>query len=173
MSRAIARSMWLLAVVLGCGAFCAKAASAPAEIRWNELAGLIVGHHVVIPLAGGVVVEGDALSVRADSLMLDVTKTSAAKLYPKGQASIPRTSVTEVRLMERRGSGGRVLGTVVGAVVGLVAGAEIAVHGTNSEAAGVPTFTVSAVACTVGGYYAGRSADRRSRLLRIAPSAGE
>jgi hypothetical protein len=155
--------------VLGSALVHAKAGTAPGEIRWNELAALIVGHDVALPLAGGVVVEGEALSVRDDALMLDVRRSSDRSRYPNGQTPIARTLVTEVRLMERPGTGGRVLGTVVGALVGLVAGAEIAVHGTHSEAAGVTTFSAAAVACTVGGYYAGRSVDRNSRLLRIAP----
>jgi hypothetical protein len=156
-------------LAFGVGLFRADASTEPAEIQWNELATLIVGHHVSIPLAGGVVVEGDALSVRDQALMLDIGRTSDSRQYPKGQTAIPRASVTEVRLAEHRGSGGRILGTVVGALVGMVVGGEIAVHGTNSEGAGISTFTASAVACTVAGYYAGRSADRHSRLLRIAP----
>jgi hypothetical protein len=163
---------WLLAAAPGLGLFPAAAATAPADIRWNELAALIVGHHVSIPLPGGGFVEGEALSVRDDSLVLDIGKTSSASRYPKGQAPIPRASVTEVRLAERRGTGGRILGTVVGALAGAVAGAELAVHKTRSEAAGVPTFTATAVAVTVAGYCAGRSADRHTRLLRIAPAAG-
>jgi len=162
---------WLLLAAPGLGIFPAAAATPPAEIRWNELAALIVGHHVSIPLPGGGVVEGEALSVRDDSLVLDIGKTSDPSRYPKGQFPLPRASVTEVRLAERRGTGGRILGSVVGALVGGVAGAEIAVHGTHSEAAGVSAFTATAVALTVGGYYAGRSADRHIRLLRIAPAA--
>ena len=132
----------------------------------------MVGHRVSIPLPGGGLVEGEALSVRDDSLVLDIVKTSDPSRYAKGQAPIPRSSITELRLAERRGAGGRILGTAIGALGGIVAGAELAVHKTNSEAAGVSAFTVTAVALTVGGYFAGRSADRHTRLLRIAPAAG-
>jgi len=170
--RVLVTGAWLLLAAPGLGGFPAAAATPPAEIRWNELAALIVGHHVWIPLPGGGLVEGEALSVRDDSLVLDIGKSSNTSRYPKGQAPIPRASVTEVRLAERRGTGGRILGTAVGALAGVVAGAEIAVHGTHSEAAGVSAFTATAVALTVGGYYAGRSADRHTRLLRIAPAAG-
>jgi len=169
MKKVLLRSVWLLAVPLGIGLWHANAETVPAEIKWNELAALIVGHHVSIPLVGGVVVAGEALSVRDDSIMLDIGRTSDRKRYATGQTSIPRASITEVRLVERRGTGGRILGTVVGALVGIVAGAEIAAHGTRSEAAVVSTFGATAVACTVGGYYVGRSVDRHSRLLRIAP----
>lgn len=172
MNNAFASSVGLLVAASGLGIFPAIAATPPADIRWTELAALIVGYHVSIPLPGGGIVEGEALSVRDDSLVLDITKTSGPARYPKGQSPIPRASVTEVRLVERRGTGGRILGSAVGALVGVVAGAEIAVHGTHSEAAVVSTFTATAVACTVAGYYAGRSADRHARLLRIASPVG-
>jgi hypothetical protein len=173
MKSVFVRNGVLLLVTLGLALFRANASAGPVEVRWNELATLLVGHHVSIPLAGGVVVEGETLSVRDESLMLDIWKTSDSSRYPKGQAPIPRASITVVRIMEQRGSGGRILGTIVGAIVGMVAGGEIAAHGANSEAAGIITFTASAVACTVAGYYAGRSSDRHSTWLRIAPqSAG-
>lgn len=146
----------------------ASAGTPPAEIQWNELAALIIGHNVSIPLAEGEFVEGEALSVRDGSLMVDIVKTSDASRYPKGQTSIPRNSVTEVRVKERRGAGGRILGTAVGALTGVVAGAEIAAHGPRSEAAIVSTFSAVAIACTVGGYYAGRMADRHVKVYRIA-----
>ena len=165
----VARRVWLLTVLLGLGFFPASAERGAGDIRWNELAALVVGQHVSMPLVGGAVIKGEVLSVRDDSLMLYIRKTSDSSRYPKGQTAIPRAVVTEVRLVEGRGAGGRILGSVVGALVGMVAGAEIAVHGTHSEAAGVSTFTATAIACTVGGYYLGRRADRHSRVLRIAP----
>lgn len=167
MNRVLAGSVWLLAAL-----FPAAAAPPVAEIGWNELAALIVGHHVSVPLPAGGKVEGEALSVRGDSLVLDVAKTSDSSQYPKGQTTIPRTSVTEVRLAERRGSGGRILGTVVGAIAGMVAGAEIVIHARGSEGASVSGFTAAAMAGAVGGYFAGRAADRHTRVLRIAPEAG-
>ena len=169
MKSVLARNGGFLLVAFGLRLFRLDASTGPAEVRWNELAGLLVGHQVSVPLAGGVVVEGETLSVREEALMLDIRKTSDSSRYPKGQTPIPRASITEVRIVEHRGSGGRILGTVVGALVGMVVGGEIAAHGANSEAATVLTFTASAVACTVAGYYIGRSADRHSTWLRIAP----
>jgi hypothetical protein len=171
--KVLVSCVWLLVAAPGLGILPAVAATPPAEIRWNELAALIVGHRVSIPLPGGGLVEGEALSVRDDSLVLDIGKTSDASRYPKGQTPVPRASVSEVRLAERRSTGGRILGTAVGALAGIVGGAEIAVHGTHSESAGVSAFTSTAVALTVAGYYAGRSVDRHTRLLRIAPAAGD
>lgn len=152
----------LLSAALGCRA------ATPSEILWNELAALTVGHEVTIPLNDGATVRGEVLSVRKHDLLIDVARTSDSRRYPKGEVALPRTAFREVHLYERHGNGGRVLGSVVGALVGIVAGAEIAAHGTNTEAAAVPTFTGTAVASTVFGYYVGRSMDRRTRVLRIS-----
>jgi hypothetical protein len=165
MHKALICGIWVLAAVS------VTAATPPAEIRWNELAVLIVGHRVTIPLPGGGTVQGEALSVREDSLVLDISRSSDTSRFPKGQTPIPRTSVTELRLAERNGAGGRILGTVVGTLGGAVAGAEIALHGNRSQGAAVSTFTATAIAGTVAGYFAGRAVDRHSRLLHIAPLA--
>jgi len=146
----------------------AHAGEPAADIHWNELAGLIAGQDISIPLERGAVA-GQVLSVREDSLLMVVQRTSDPARYPKGQVAIPRANVSEIRLAEHRGSGGRVLGSVVGALLGIVAGAEIAVHGTNSEAAGVTVFSAVAVGVTVAGYYAGRGFDRNVRVLHIDP----
>ncbi len=146
----------------------AQTTAQPAEIHWNELATLIAGQQVTIPLPGGGAVAGEVLSVRDDSLMLDVSRTSDPTRYPKGQTAIPRAGLAQIRLIEHRSNGGRVLGSVVGALLGIVAGAEIAVHGADSDAAGVATFSAVAVGVTVGGYFAGRTLDRRTRTLRVA-----
>jgi hypothetical protein len=77
-------------------------------------------------------------------------------------------------VVERRSTGGRILGTAVGGLTGIVAGAEIAAHaeGFRSEGVMVSSFTATAVALTVTGFLIGRSADRHTRLLRIAPETG-
>ena len=169
MKPALARRTTILVAMVMAFGFKATANST-AEIRWNELAALVVGQDVTIPLLGGGAVAGEVLSVREDSLMMDVRRTSNAARYPTGQTAIPRSAFAELRLNERHGAGGRILGSVVGALVGMVAGAEIAVRGTDSEGAAVTTFAATSVACTVGGYYAGRSMDRRTRVLHIAPA---
>lgn len=127
------------------------------DVQWNDLAPLIVGRDVAIPVAGRTI-RGEALSVRADSLLVAERRE---------QTTIPRSDITEIRVA-RQGSGGRILGTILGVLIGIVAGAETAVHATTSEAAGVSAFTGVAAASTVAGYYAGRSIDRRWKLIRVA-----
>ena len=145
------------------------AAAETSDIRWNELATVISGHTVSIPLPGGVTVGGEALSVRNDVLVVDIDKTSDARHYPLGPFVLPRGSITEVRVERRRGSGGKLLGSLLGLLIGMVGGAEVAAHGPNSELAAVSSFTAVAAACTVGGYYLGRNADHRWKVLRVMP----
>ena len=160
------------AALLSLVALPAAAASAPIEVQWNELAPMILGQTVSVALSGGAVVQGEAVSVRDASLALNIRKTSDSRAYPRGEASLPRTAIVELRLVETRGVGGRVLGTVVGAIVGMVGGAELAVHSTNTEGPAVAAFTSVAVSSAVGGYYTGRMVDRHIRVIRIAPPSG-
>jgi hypothetical protein len=173
LSLVLTRGGWLLTALLSLDFLPASAGTEAGTIRWSELGALIVGRRVSVPLAGGVVVEGDALSVRDDCLMLNIGKTSDARQYSRGQTLIPRTYVTEVQVTEHRGPGGRILGSVLGILIGLVAGLEVALHGTHSESAGVPTFFAVSAACTLGGYCFGKRADRHSTRLRIAPATDE
>ena len=106
--------------------------------------------------------------MRDDSLTLDVRKTSDSKVQPKGTASIPRASVTTLQVTDAKGAGGRILGVVVGVVVGMVAGAEIVAHTSRmTEGAAVGTFTGVSIAGAAGGYYAGKSVDRHTMIIRV------
>ena len=145
----------------------AIAGTSKVEVPWDRLSPLILGHTVNLVLPGGTAVTGEVIAVRADSLSMEVRKTSDAKVQPKGSASIPRASVTTLQLTEAKGMGGRVLGVVVGALVGVVAGAEIVAHTSNTEAAAVATFTGVSVAGAVGGYYTGKGVDRKTTIIRV------
>jgi hypothetical protein len=70
----------------------------PLELKWGELAPTIQGHQVELTLTGGTRVTGDVAAIRDDGMVLDVKKTSDAKAYPKGNASVPRGSVQLVKL---------------------------------------------------------------------------
>ena len=161
--------MWLLVGLCGLGLLPATAGASQIEVRWNELSPFILGHKVTLVLPGAITVTGDAVAVRDDSLMLDIHKTSDGKAFPKGSAAIPRASVTTLQMTETKGVGGRVLGVVVGLVVGMVGGGETVAHSNQGEAAGVSTFTAMAVGGAVGGYYAGKTVDRKTTIIRVAP----
>ena len=147
----------------------ALAGSKPLELKWGELSPIIVGHRVHLVLPDATAIKGEAVTVREDALVVDVKGASNAKAYPKGSATIPRTSVTLIQVERRRGSWGRKLGTVVGVLSGVVLGGYVAAVTADSAGPGIATFLGIASAGTVGGYYAGRGIDKQVTLIKIVP----
>ena len=143
------------------------AESKPLELKWNELAGVLGGQRLEVVLAGGKSVRGEGISVRQDSLLMDLTSPAAG--YPKGGASIPRTSIELIKLHRTRGAWGRGMGTTLGVITGLTVGGYVAGTHTNSAAAGIPLFLGITGAITTGGYYAGKAMDTKVTLIRIVP----
>lgn len=162
-----ARALTLLIVLL-LGQSGAIAASKPLELKWNELAPLISGHIVQLDLSEGVTVTGEAVAIREDMLVLDVKSSSKPQTYGKGSASIPRNSITLIKLQRTRGTWGRTTGTIIGVIAGLGLGGNAAVH-TDSGGAATAVLVGITAGVTVIGYYAGRALDRRSTLIKIVP----
>ncbi len=67
-----------------------QAESQPVELKWSELGALITGHTVEFTTKEGVKLSGDVVSVRPDALVLEAKRTSNAKLFPKGGATVPQ-----------------------------------------------------------------------------------
>lgn len=159
----------ILLLLCAAAAVPAVARTSHIEVKWNELSPLILGHTVTIVLPAGATVSGEAVAVRDDALMLEVRRTSDSRIQPKGQASIPRSSVTTLQISETKAVGGRVLGVVLGLLIGMVGGGEIAAHADQREGPAVATFTAVAVTGAVGGYYLGKSVDRHTTMIRVVP----
>ncbi len=142
------------------------------ELRWSELAPRIAGEEVALLLPNGVRIQGEVIAVRPDELAIQVKKTSNRQVYAKGQASIPRSSVSTVELKMLRRVRGRVIGSVVGVIAGLAAGVLLVSvkYGVESGEAGWVPFVTGAAAGTLG-YYGGRALDRQSTLIKIVPEA--
>jgi hypothetical protein len=146
----------------------------PVELKWSELGSLISGHTVELTLPGGAKVKGDVAAVREDALAIDVRKTSDAKAYPRGGTTIPRASVTTLRLERSRGRWGRILGSVGGVVAGAALGGYVANAATDPrDFQNIGTVAVGAlaggVAGSLAGYQLGRIADRKVIVIRIVP----
>jgi hypothetical protein len=139
------------------------------QARWNELAPLLVGQEVFIPLPGGGSIRGEALSVRTDSLAVDIRKVSGSQEYRKGPSSIPRAVVSTIRVTKTRGAWGRTIGVVVGQLAGIIGGGEFAAHVARSEGAGVSSFFAIDVGATVAGYFLGRARDKHTFEVKILP----
>ena len=120
-----------------------------------------------LTLAQGTKIKGEAIAVREGALLLDVKK--ASKSYEKGNALIPRASLSLIKVEREGGSWGRRLGTVIGVLTGLVVGGYVAARAGNSAAAVIPLFLGMASAATIGGYYAGRGLDKQATLIRVVP----
>lgn len=147
----------------------ALAESKAIELKWGELRPILEGQRFQLVLPDGTAIKGEAVTVREDALVVDVMGTSNAKAFAKGSASIPRSSVTLIQVERRRGSWGRNLGTVVGVLSGVVLGGYVAAVATDSAGAGIPTFLGIAAAGTVGGYYIGKSIDKKVTLVKVVP----
>ena len=142
------------------------AASRPVELKWSELHSVIYGQSVELTLPGAVTIKGDVVAVRDDALVLDVKKTSDAKEFARGNAVIPRASVTLLKL-EKRGSNWRTMGTVIGVLGGVVVGGYIAVKAATSAGPGIAIFLATASAAAIAGRVAGGAADRKTTMIRI------
>jgi hypothetical protein len=156
-----------LILLLCSGQSSGRAETKPLELRWAELAPLIQGRRVQLILPEGTSLEGQAVVVRDDALVMDVGKFSGSKSYRKGSAAVPRESVTLIKVRGTRGSWGKNLGSVIGVIAGVVVGTYVAATVSSSAATGIPLFLGIAGGLTVGGYHTGREIDRRDMLIRI------
>lgn len=154
-----------------CFAPAVPASASQLELKWNELGPVIAGHEVKLVLPGGAEIEGEAIAVREDTLLLNVKKTSDRKSYPKGQNAIPRASVTTLQFETSHGSGGRTIGVIAGALGGLILGGDLVAHTAHSEAAAIPSFLAISTGSAIAGYYAGKTRDRHVTTVRIVPQS--
>ena len=139
------------------------------EMKWNELASLVVGHGVTLILTDGTAVRGEAVAVRDDAMLVDVGTDS--KAYKKGSGSVPRNSIEFIDVQRTRGSWGRILGTGIGALGGLSLGGYVIAKSQNHVSLGGATGILVGVGAAgiVAGYFGGRSIDRRVTHIKIVP----
>jgi hypothetical protein len=146
-----------------------KSGGKPLELKWDELAPMIRGQRVEITLADSTTVNGEAIAVRDDTVVLDVSGSSNPQTYPNGNGSIPRGAVVLVQVERSRNSGAKTLGTVVGVLAGVVVGGYVSGTMTESAGVGIPVFLGLASGITIVGYQAGKQMDRQVTSIRIVP----
>jgi VIT1/CCC1 family predicted Fe2+/Mn2+ transporter len=140
------------------------------QISWEELSGLVIDRKISTTLPDGTRLEGEALAVRPEALVLDVHKTSNKKLYLKGQTAVPRQAVSEVRVIRVGGPFMRIFLGILGGIGGAF-GATALGFVTDSVAALVPAILVGIPLAAVAGYYAGKLADTHTTRLLIQDAA--
>lgn len=137
------------------------------SVPWSELGPLITGKKVSLVLPGAVHVQGEVIAVRADSLVLNVSKTADKQAYPKGRTEIPRSSVSVVERKRMPRNAGRIIGTVVGFVGGGIAGFFLADRYAVGRKAHVSYGTLAGT--TALGYYLGHITDREVIYIKVIP----
>jgi hypothetical protein len=79
-------------------------------------------------LPNGARIEGRALIVQPEALIIKITKTSDKIVQPKGEISIPRTAIPVLQVV-KYGIRWRIFGTAIGAALGVLiapkSGAEV------------------------------------------------
>src|SRR6185436_18649239 len=94
--------MVILMMLIRVGQTAGHAETKPLEVKWTALAPLVQGQRVQMTLPDGVTLKGQAVVVREDTMLLDVRKAFGA--FKKGSATIPRSSVTLIKVEGTRGS---------------------------------------------------------------------
>lgn len=151
----------------------ALAASHSIQANWSELPRLIAGKRVSLVLPDTTSVQGMALAVHADALILDIENTSDGRSHPKGEASIPRSSVSLIERKERNAKIGAMVGSLVGAcggaaLGGLAAWSSGSKCGPSSCGAGLAVgILAGGGGGGVAGYFAGRHFDHNVTLIRV------
>ena len=138
------------------------------ELKWNEVAQAVAGRTVQMVLPDGTSLKGPVLNVTSEALEIQIKKTSNRQTYPKGQISIPRSSVSVLRYTQVRGRW-RAIGTAIGAGASAVVGSLVYTR-FNNEANPETGATLAAGIVGAGaaaGYFAGRGADKRVTIITI------
>ena len=154
--------------VLLCLALPLESIAAPKELRttWRELAGVAAGKKISIVLPDGARLRGNVLAVENDKLVLDVTKTSDTRTFPKGTTSLPRASVRSFTMVQTR-TLWKIIGTAIGLGGGLAIAAPVNAYAHN-EGDGAPLAVATIIAVpTALGFLAGWKADRKTVTVKI------
>lgn len=140
----------------------------PGRLHWSELAPIVVDRKIQTTLPDGTRIQGQALAIRPEALVMEITKTSNRKVHPKGQAEIPRASVMELAVIKDKGPG-KLIGGILGTVGGFALAGALIVASDGNAAVGWTSLLGVVPAAAAGGYYAGRAVDRRVTRIVIAP----
>lgn len=140
------------------------------SLQWSELERAVAGKMVAFVLPDGTAIKGTVVRLASNHLVIDIRETSDRSVYPRGEASIARSSVTTLQTKEIHGRW-RTVGTAVGAAAGGTVGA-LVYRRFNNEAnpqTGIGAASGIIGAAAAAGYFAGRSADTHITTITIIP----
>jgi hypothetical protein len=132
------------------------------RLSWSELGPAVADRKIATVLRGGTAIEGKVLGVESDALRLRVTWTTDSKVVRKGETSIPRSSVSVIR-MGRYSKHWRLILTP-GFPAALIGGMAVGVsmhHYAPGPQQIIPIGIGVTLGGTLAGYYVGKRLDRR------------
>ena len=141
------------------------------KLKWSQLGEVVTGKKATVALTDGAILEGRVTTVGAESLAIEVKKTTQEQAYPKGQNSVRRELVSVVRVKEISGNW-RAIGVAIGAAPAAVVGAFAYQLAENEGGATSATGGAVAGLVAVGaaaGYFLGHSADTKVLVISIVP----
>ncbi len=161
--------LWTILLILPA----ATPSRAATETRpWSQLGEVTKGKKIKMVLPSGTRVEGTAVGVDTEASTVEVTKTSNHQEIGKGNASIPRSSVSVIQTRQCSRKWRAILG--MGLPAGLLGGT---VAGMNAQSPAVDARMALGVGVAVaaggavGGYFIGRSLDCYVVEYRITPDS--
>ncbi len=143
------------------------------RLSWSELGPVIADRKIAMTIAGGTAVKGTVLGVDSDALRVRVTWSSDRRAVRKGATSIPRSSVSLIR-MDRYSKHWRLILTpgLPAAALGGIYFAAGRVSPTPDPVKLVKIALGVTVAATVTGYLVGNRLDRRELTeITVVPEA--
>ena len=140
-------------------------AAAEVQTKWSGLAAIVSGKPVVVRLNPTGVVEGRVISVAANALRLEVTRSTDTRYTSGREHEVPRASVDRMEMI-RRGVAGRIALTAIGAFGGFLLGGAL-----FDKPDQIPVWQASSggVIGGFGGYFLGSRLDRRRVTIRLLP----
>jgi hypothetical protein len=141
------------------------------RVTWDEFSTRVSPKHTIrMVLPNGTIIQGQALHLKDDAIEMHVTRTSNAVMQQKGNAIIPRASVSVIDVRSPRRAG-KIIGTLVPIAAGLALGAAGVAGNQGSESVyGYALVGGIIVAAAPVGYFVGRAIDRRFDRFTIIPA---
>lgn len=153
--------VWLVVVL---SLLSSNLGAAESSVRWDQLAPLVAGKQVWLPLSDGTLVEGIVRSVESGALQLDVRKSSDRKTYPKGSATIPASLVPVIYMNKLPGHKGAIIGGAVGGAISILAATVLSIERNNEGGtSGDGVLAAAAVAPVAIGLTVGWLSDRMAQ----------
>ena len=141
------------------------------ELHWDQLWAFVSDHSIALTVLDGARIEGKAIAVEPEQLVIDVRKTSDPRTHAKGRQSIPRDQAKTL-VVNRPTVRWRIVGVSVGAAAGVPVGVVAAfekegILSKGNDGSGI--FAAVVAGFGAAGLLIGWAADRRKTTVTVVP----